>query len=200
MFLLLSQSNPYFEERNNNQNNQMAHKDLEGIEIDLKDRFKEQDKIIKFHHFDDMSLETKEELISSAEEDESGDDSSQNNSSSLISLNSENKIIQPTFNPFSLLFFDILFKNNFLKTKEDILKYILEIMKKEDIMDLNEKYICSIYLNMNKNLLTKEIIEEILSQEFHLTLMICIISWQDLKIYTNTVDCFMGLIKHLLIG
>ena len=84
MFLLLSQSNPYFEERNNNQNNQMAHKDLEGIEIDLKDRFKEQDKIIKFHHFDDMSLETKEELISSAEEDESGDDSSQNNSSSLI--------------------------------------------------------------------------------------------------------------------
>ena len=92
MFLLLSQSNPYFEERNNNQNNQMAHKDLEGIEIDLKDRFKEQDKIIKFHHFDDMSLETKEELISSAEENESGDDSSQNNSSSLISLNSENKI------------------------------------------------------------------------------------------------------------
>ena len=87
------------------------------------------------------------------------------------SPNSENKIIQPTFNPFSLLFFDILFKNNFLKTKEDILKYILEIMKKEDIMDLNVKYICSIYLNMNKNLLTKEIIEEILSQEFHLTLM-----------------------------
>ena len=92
MFLLLSQSNPYFEERNNNQNNQMAHKDLEGIEIDLKDRFKEQDKIIKFHHFDDMSLETKEELITSEEEDESVDDSSQNNSSSLISLNSENKI------------------------------------------------------------------------------------------------------------
>ena len=41
MFLLLSQSNPYFEERNNNQNNQMAHKDLEGIEMALKDRFKE---------------------------------------------------------------------------------------------------------------------------------------------------------------
>ena len=44
MFLLLSQSNPYFEETNNNQNNQMAHKDLEGIEIDLKDRYKEQEK------------------------------------------------------------------------------------------------------------------------------------------------------------
>ena len=92
MFLLLSQSNPYFEERNNNQNNQMAHKDLEGIEIDLKDRFKEQDKIIKFHHFDDISFETKEELISSEEDDESGDDSSPNNSSSLISLNSGNKM------------------------------------------------------------------------------------------------------------
>ena len=92
MFLLLSQSNPYFEERNNNQNNQMAHKDLEGIEIDLKDRFKEQDKIIKFHHFDELSYETKEELISSEEEISSGEDSSQNNSSSLISLNSENKL------------------------------------------------------------------------------------------------------------
>ena len=92
MFLLLSQSNPYFEERNNNQNNQMAHKDLEGIEIDLKDRFKEQDKIIKFHHFDDISFETKEELISSEEDDVSGDDSSPNNSSSLISLNSGNKM------------------------------------------------------------------------------------------------------------
>ena len=92
MFLLLSQSNPYFEERNNDQNNQMAHKDLEGIEIDLKDRFKEKDKIIKFHHFDELSFETKEELISSEEDISSGDDSSPNNSSSLISLNSENKI------------------------------------------------------------------------------------------------------------
>ena len=92
MFLLLSQFNPFFEDRNNNQNNQMAHKDLEGMEIDLKDRFKEQDKIIKYHHFDDMSYETKEELISSEDEDESGDDSSQNNSSSLISLNSKNKV------------------------------------------------------------------------------------------------------------
>ena len=92
MFLLLSQSNPYFEETNNNQNNQMAHKDLEGIEIDLKDRYKEQEKIIKFHHSEDNSFETKEELITSKDEEESGDDSSQNNSSSLISLNSENKI------------------------------------------------------------------------------------------------------------
>lgn len=92
MFLLLSQSNPFFEETNNNQNNQMAHKDLEGIEIDLKDRYKEQEKIIKFHHSEDNSFEVKEELITSEDEEESGGDSSQNNSSSLISLNSESKI------------------------------------------------------------------------------------------------------------
>ena len=92
MFLLLSQSNPYFEETNNNQNNQMAHKDLEGIEIILKDRYKEQEKNMKFHHLDDNSFEIKDELISSEEDDESGDDSSQNNSSNIISLNSENKL------------------------------------------------------------------------------------------------------------
>ena len=92
MFLLLSQSNPYFEETNNNQNNQMAHKDLEGIEIDLKDRYKEQEKIMKFHHSEDNSFEAKEELITSEDEEESEGDSSQNNSSSLISLNSENKL------------------------------------------------------------------------------------------------------------
>ena len=92
MFLLLSQSNPYFEERNNNQNNQMAHKDLEGIEIDLKDRYKEQEKIIKFHHSEDNSFEVKEELVTSEDDEESVGDSSQNNSSSLISINSESKI------------------------------------------------------------------------------------------------------------
>ena len=92
MFLLLSQSNPYFEEMNNNQNNQMAHKDLEGIEIDLKDRYKEQEKIIKFHHSEDNSFEVKEELVTSEDDEESVGDSSQNNSSSLISINSESKI------------------------------------------------------------------------------------------------------------
>ena len=92
MFLLLSQSNPYFEETNNNQNNQMAHKDLEGIEIDLKDRYKEQEKIIKFHHSEDNSFEVKEELVTSEDDEESVGDSSQNNSSSLISINSESKI------------------------------------------------------------------------------------------------------------
>ena len=92
MFLLLSQSNPFFEETNNNQNNQMAHKDLEGIEIDLKDRYKEQEKIIKFHHSEDNSFEVKEELVTSEDDEESVGDSSQNNSSSLISINSESKI------------------------------------------------------------------------------------------------------------
>ena len=114
MFLLLSQSNPYFEETNNNQNNQMAHKDLEGIEIDLKDR-KDQDKKMKFHHFDDNSFETKNEVTNSEEEDESGDDSSPNNSSSLISLNSENKV------------------KNKLKEKKSI------TLKKEDQMKLYEQ-------------------------------------------------------------
>ena len=44
-------------------------------------------------------------------------------------------------------------------------------MKREDKMDLNEKYICSIYLAMNRHLLTKEIKEDILEEEFHLVLI-----------------------------
>ena len=92
MFLLLSQSNPYFEEMNNNQNNQMAHKDLEGIEIDLKNIYKDPEKTIKFHNLGENSFETKEELITSDDESESINESSPNNSSSLISLNSYKKI------------------------------------------------------------------------------------------------------------
>ena len=90
MFLLLSRNNPYLEELNGNPNNQMAHKDLEGIEIDLKNRFKDQEKNFKFHHYQENSFESQDELIS--EDDDSNDNSSGNNSSSLISLNSENKI------------------------------------------------------------------------------------------------------------
>ena len=90
MFLLLSRNNPYLEELNGNPNNQMAHKDLEGIEIDLKNRFKDQEKNIKLHHFQDNTFESQDELIS--EDDDSNENSSQNNSSSLISLNSDNKM------------------------------------------------------------------------------------------------------------
>ena len=58
-----------------------------------------------------------------------------------------------------------------IKSTEDIHKYILEIMKIEENLSLNEKYICSICLAINKNLLTKEVIDDILEEEFHLTLM-----------------------------
>ncbi len=79
-----------------------------------------------------------------------------------------NQIYIPSFISFKELFKNMLPKIN---NKEDIHKYILEIIKKEDQMDLNEKYISSICLVMNKHLLTKEIIEDILEEEFHLTLM-----------------------------
>ena len=79
-----------------------------------------------------------------------------------------NQIYIPSFISFKELFKNMLPKIN---NKEDIRRYILEIIKKEDQMDLNEKYISSICLVMNKHLLTKEIIEDILEEEFHLTLM-----------------------------
>ena len=59
-------------------------------EIDLKNRFKDQEKNIKLHHFQDNTFESQDELIS--EDDDSNENSSQNNSSSLISLNSDNKM------------------------------------------------------------------------------------------------------------
>ena len=89
MFLLLSRNNPYLEELNGNSNNQMAQKDLEGIEIDLKNRFKDQEKNFKMRHYQENSFESQDELIS---EDEDSNDNSSNNSSSLISLNSDSKI------------------------------------------------------------------------------------------------------------
>jgi hypothetical protein len=89
MFLLLSRNNPYLEELNGNPNNQMANKDLEGIEIDLKNRFKDQEKNVKLHHYQDHSFESQDELIS---EDDDSNDNSSSHSSSLISLNQDNKM------------------------------------------------------------------------------------------------------------
>ena len=89
MFLLLSRNNPYLEELNGNPNNQMAHKDLEGIEIDLKNRFKDQEKNLKLHHCQEHSFESQDELIS---EDDDSNENSSSHSSSLISLNSDNKM------------------------------------------------------------------------------------------------------------
>ena len=58
-----------------------------------------------------------------------------------------------------------------IDSEQEIHYYILDIMKNDNEMDLNEKYICSFYLAMNKHLLSKEMIKDILDEEFHLTLM-----------------------------
>ena len=58
-----------------------------------------------------------------------------------------------------------------IDSEQEIHYYILDIMKDDDEMDLNEKYICSFYLAMNKHLLSKETIKDIIDEEFHLTLM-----------------------------
>ena len=42
-------------------------------------------------------------------------------------------------------------------------------------MGLKEKYMFSIYLSMNRPLLTKEIIKDILEEEFYLVLIDCLI-------------------------
>ena len=65
------------------------------------------------------------------------------------------------------------FTQNMPKTEssQEIHKYILETMRKEDEMDLTEKYIFSIYLSMNIHLLTKEIKKDILEEELHLVLI-----------------------------
>ena len=57
------------------------------------------------------------------------------------------------------------------RSKREIHKYILDNLKIEDELDLNERYIFSIYISMNKDLLNKEIKKDIMEEEFHLTLM-----------------------------
>ena len=57
------------------------------------------------------------------------------------------------------------------KSKREIHKYILDKMKIEDELDLNERYIFSIYISLNKDLLNKEIKKDIMEEELHLTLM-----------------------------
>ena len=88
--------------------------------------------------------------------------------------------------------FNNLFQNNLpkIKTKEDIHKYILEISKNEDKLTLNEKYICSLYIASNKNLLTEEIINDILEEEFHLTLMKWLMEDKDIVKEKNTKEIY----------
>lgn len=58
-----------------------------------------------------------------------------------------------------------------IDSKKEIYKYIISTMKKEDEMDLNDKYIFSIYIALNKQLLNKSIKKDILEEEFHLMLI-----------------------------
>ena len=77
------------------------------------------------------------------------------------------------FSPNILIIFKDLFKYNIPKinNKEELHEYILEVSKIEDKMNLDEKYICSICLAINRNLFTTKIIEDAFEEEFHLTLM-----------------------------
>ena len=91
------------------------------------------------------------------------------------------------------------------ETKKEIHKYIIEQMKKEDELDLNEKYIFSIYIAMNKHLLSKEIKKDILEEEFHLTLMKWLMEERKLvadEIYENkniyNFNIFIGLLINII--
>ena len=59
MYLLLSRNNPYLEELNKNLQGQEISKDFEGMEIDLKNRFKSKDSDIKENYnLSNLSSET----------------------------------------------------------------------------------------------------------------------------------------------
>ena len=47
MYLILSRNNPYLEELNKNPQGQTLQKDFDGMEIDLKNRFKSKELDIK---------------------------------------------------------------------------------------------------------------------------------------------------------
>ena len=89
---------------------------------------------------------------------------------------------------------------------QEIHKFILETMKKEDEMDLNEKYIFSIYLSMNRHLLTKEIKKDILEEEFHLVLINWLVEEKHLvedeinenKNNINSFIIYLGLLINII--
>ena len=89
-----------------------------------------------------------------------------------IPTGSQSKNSEPLVQYIPLLF-NALFQNYLpsIKTKDDMHKFILEISKIEEDLTLNEKYIFSLNLAINKNFLTQEILNDILEEEFHLTLM-----------------------------
>ena len=68
-----------------------------------------------------------------------------------------------------------------IDSKKEIHKYILNTIKNEDKMNLNDKYIFSIYLSLNKHLLTKTIKKDIMEEEFHLMLMNWLIELKKIR-------------------
>ena len=99
-----------------------------------------------------------------------GENKNEKKPETVTDFQTTNKVYLPQY--FALIS-KALFQNILpnINTKDDLYKFILEISKIEKELSLNEKYICSILLAINKNLLTEEIINDILEEEFHLTLM-----------------------------
>ena len=93
-----------------------------------------------------------------------------------------------------------------IDSKKEIHKYILNTMKNEDEMNLNDKYIFSIYLALNKHLLTKTIKKDIMEEEFHLMLINWLIEEkkfveEELKENPNNVyyfNIFIGLLINII--
>ena len=72
MYLLITRNNPYLEELNKNPQSQAFQKDLDGMEIDLKNRLKVQEMDMK----DCYDLDKDSDENSFSDEDESSKDSS----------------------------------------------------------------------------------------------------------------------------
>ena len=93
-----------------------------------------------------------------------------------------------------------------IDSKKEIHKYILNTMKNEDEMNLDDKYIFSIYLALNKHLLTKKIKKDIMEEEFHLMLMNWLIQEkkfveEELKENPNNIyyfNIFIGLLINII--
>ena len=88
-------------------------------------------------------------------------------------INSVVQKLQITSLKEAIIIYKILFADKIPKedSEEEIHKYILDVMKKEDEMDLCERYVCSIYLVMNKHLLNEEIKKDMVEEEFHLSVV-----------------------------
>jgi len=77
-------------------------------------------------------------------------------------------LIKDAYHEFRRIFASKLPKSD---NKLNFHRYIRNIISNEQNMDLKDKYICSIYISWNKNLLTKEIINDIINNNFHVILL-----------------------------